>query len=131
MAVLSNAIRFFAPNLTVIEFPAWDSLPYDRVSPNQGVVATRMAALTTLAMLKPSARVVVVATVNAITQRVPSKDQVLEASYVVRPGDQLPVPAFTDYLVRHGYSRVGTVREPGEFAVRGGIIDVRGILVSS
>jgi len=123
-AALADALRFFAPELTVVVFPAWDCLPYDRVSPNQDVVATRMAALTTLATLEPSARVVVVATVNAVTQRVPPQDQVLEASYVVRPGDQLAVPVFTDYLVRHGYSRVGTVREPGEFAVRGGIMDV-------
>lgn len=123
-AALADALRFFAPDLTVVVFPAWDCLPYDRVSPNQDVVAARMAALTVLATLAPDAPVVVVATVNALLQRVPPREGVLEASYVVRPGGRLAVPDFTDYLIRHGYSRVGTVREPGEFAVRGGIMDV-------
>ncbi|MDA1059587.1 MAG: transcription-repair coupling factor [Proteobacteria bacterium] len=123
-AALADAMRFFAPELPVIVFPAWDCLPYDRVSPNQEVVAARMAALTGLAKLAPDAPVVVIATVNAVLLRVPPRVSVLEASYVVRPGEPLRIADFTDYLVRHGYARVGTVREPGEFAVRGGIIDV-------
>jgi transcription-repair coupling factor (superfamily II helicase) len=123
-AALADALRFFARDMKVVVFPAWDCLPYDRVSPNQDVVAARMAALSTLATLAPDESVVVVATVNAVLQRVPPRDRVLEASYVVRPGDRLAVEDFIDYLVRHGYSRVGTVREPGEFAVRGGIMDV-------
>ncbi len=123
-AALCDALAFFAPDVEVVAFPAWDCLPYDRVSPNQEVVATRMAALTRLASLDGSAPVVVVATVNAMLQRVPPLDHVVAASFVVHPGERLDVAAFTDYLVRHGYTRTGTVREPGEFAIRGGIVDV-------
>lgn len=123
-AALADALRFFAPDLPVIVFPSWDCLPYDRVSPNQEVVAARMTGLTQLAKTTPGAPAIVVATVNAALMRVPPRDSVLQASYVVKPGEPLRVAEFTDYLVRHGYARVGTVREPGEFAVRGGIIDV-------
>ena len=123
-AALVDALAFFAPELAVVAFPAWDCLPYDRVSPNQGVVAARMRALSRLAALPTDAPVVVVATVNGVLQRVPPRVHVRESSFVVRPGERLDVQEFTEYLIRHGYTRAGTVREPGEYAVRGGIIDV-------
>src|SRR6266480_6632362 len=75
MAVLSRALSFFAPDIEVLEFPAWDCLPYDRVSPNAPVVAQRMTALSRLARErgrdKPS---VLMTTVNAALQRVPARD---------------------------------------------------------
>ena len=70
MATLARALAFFAPDLEVLEFPAWDCLPYDRVSPHAGVVAHRMAVLARLARSKARERpAVVLATVNAVLQR--------------------------------------------------------------
>src|SRR6185369_2322810 len=75
MAQLARALSFFGPDLVTLEFPAWDCLPYDRVSPNAGAVAQRMTALSRLARVKgrdkPS---VLLTTVNAASQRVPPRD---------------------------------------------------------
>src|ERR1700681_396649 len=75
MAQLSRALAFFAPDIEVAEFPAWDCLPYDRVSPHAGVVAQRMMALARLARVKGRERpAILLATVNAILQRVPPRE---------------------------------------------------------
>jgi transcription-repair coupling factor (superfamily II helicase) len=74
MAMLSRALTFFAPDIEVLEFPAWDCLPYDRASPHAGVVAQRMQALSRLARVKGRDRpAVLLTTVNAILQRVPPR----------------------------------------------------------
>src|SRR3954451_10298646 len=77
MAQLARALAFFAPEVEVNEFPAWDCLPYDRVSPHSGIVAQRMTTLSRLARLKGRERPgVVLTTVNAALQRVPSRNVV-------------------------------------------------------
>ena len=76
MAALAAALRFFAPGLTLLEIPAWDCVPYDRISPNPEIAARRIAALSRLAAEpSPSGNgpVVVLATVNAALQRVPPR----------------------------------------------------------
>src|SRR5215475_1890451 len=78
MAQLSRALAFFAPDIGVLEFPAWDCQPYVRASPHSGIVAQRMAALSRLAHLKGQAGLqswpsVLLTTVNAAVQRVPAR----------------------------------------------------------
>src|SRR4029078_11152859 len=74
MAALSRALAFFAPEVSLLEFPAWDCLPYDRVSPHAGFVAQRMTALSQLARLKGRDRPsILLTTVNAALQRVPAR----------------------------------------------------------
>ena len=74
MAQLARALAFFAPEIEINEFPAWDCLPYDRVSPHPGIVAQRMTTLSRLARLKGRERPgVVLTTVNAALQRVPPR----------------------------------------------------------
>ena len=74
MAALARALAFFAPDIEVLEFPAWDCLPYDRVSPHAGIVAQRMTALSRLARVKGRDRpAVLLTTVNAALQRVPAR----------------------------------------------------------
>jgi transcription-repair coupling factor (superfamily II helicase) len=125
MAMLSRALSFFAPDIEVLEFPAWDCLPYDRVSPHAGIVAQRMNTLARLARVKgrdtPS---VLLTTVNAILQRVPAREIVGRQSLAAAPGNVLPMSGVTQWLELNGYSRAGTVREAGDYAVRGGIIDL-------
>src|SRR6202167_6471264 len=75
MAMLSRALGFFAPDIEVLEFPAWDCLPYDRVSPHAAVVAARMMTLARLARVKGRDHpAVLLTTVNAALQRVPARD---------------------------------------------------------
>ena len=125
MAQLARALAFFAPEIEINEFPAWDCLPYDRVSPHAGIVAQRMTTLSRLARLKGRERPgVVLTTVNAALQRVPARDLIATQSLSAAPGNMLAMDGVTKWLELNGYNRTSTVREPGDYAVRGGIVDL-------
>ncbi len=125
LAALSRALRFFAPDLEVLEFPAWDCLPYDRASPHAGVVAQRMMTLSRLARIKGHHQpAVVLTTVNSVLQRVPPRETLARQSLSAAPGNMLPLAGVTQWLELNGFTRAGTVREPGDYAVRGGIVDL-------
>ncbi len=124
MAALAQALSFFVPELDVIEFPAWDCLPYDRVSPHASVVAERMAALSRLARPKGGRPPVVVTTVNAALQRVPPRALIASQSLHAAPGNVIDMAAIVRWLELNGFMRASTVREPGDYAVRGGILDL-------
>jgi len=123
MAQLAEALRFFAPDMPVIRFPGWDCLPYDRISPNADISAARMAALAGLVHGMP-ARFVLLTTLNAATQRVPARDVLREAAFTAEVGQRIDEAALKAFLVRMGFSQSPTVTEPGDYAVRGGIIDI-------
>ncbi|MDA5094804.1 transcription-repair coupling factor [Aliiroseovarius sp. KMU-50] len=124
MAAMKAALAFFDPGLTVVSFPGWDCLPFDRVSPNADVSAARMSALAGLATGALSGRFVLLTTLNAAMQRVPARDTLAGASFTARVDYQLDVEKLRGFLVRMGFSQSPTVMEPGDFAVRGGIIDI-------
>jgi transcription-repair coupling factor (superfamily II helicase) len=125
MAALARALGFFEPGVAMLEFPAWDCLPYDRSSPHAGVVAQRMTALSRLARRKGQDRPsVVLTTVNAVLQRVPARDLLATQSLAVAPGNVLDMQGITRWLELNGFARASTVREAGDYAVRGGIIDL-------
>ena len=125
MAALARALAFFAPDLVVQEFPAWDCLPYDRVSPHAGFVAQRMMALSRLVRARGNDRAsVLLTTVNAALQRVPARNFVARQSLSIAPGQVLAMDDVTGWLELNGFVRASTVREPGDYAVRGGIIDL-------
>src|SRR5262249_30830009 len=125
MQQLARSLEFFAPDLSVMQFPAWDCQPYDRVSPHQGILAQRMTTLARLCRLVGSERpLIVLTTVNAIVQRVPSRDFVAAQALSVAPGNVIPMDSIVSWLEHNGYSRSSTVREAGEYAVRGGILDL-------
>jgi transcription-repair coupling factor (superfamily II helicase) len=124
MAALAQAVSFFAPELEVIAFPSWDCLPYDRVSPHAGVVAERMAALSRLSWRTAGTPAVLLTTVNAALQRVPAKRLVAAQALAAAPGNMVPMQRIVDWLELNGFLRASTVREPGDYAVRGGIVDL-------
>ena len=123
-AAMVASLKFFAPTIPVLRFPAWDCLPYDRMSPGSDVVAERLSALATLGTRDEGTPLVVVTTVAAATQRTLSKNLIRTASLSARPGATLRMDDLISYLVANGYARSSTVREPGEFAVRGGLLDM-------
>ena len=128
MAELAEAVGFFHPGVECLQFPAWDCLPYDRVSPNPAIVAERMETLGRLAVPvggkgRRRARLVIT-TVNAALQRVPARATLADARLEVTPKDRLDLDDLAVFLGRNGYIRVGTVNEPGEYAPRGGIVDI-------
>jgi transcription-repair coupling factor (superfamily II helicase) len=125
MTALSRALGFFAPDISVLELPAWDCLPYDRVSPHPSIVAQRMTALSRLARLKGSERPsILLTTVNAALQRVPAKEIIGHQALSAAPGNLLDMDGVTRWLELNGFIRASTVREPGDYAVRGGIVDL-------
>ncbi|MCB1502823.1 MAG: transcription-repair coupling factor, partial [Bauldia sp.] len=123
LAEVERTIRFFSPGVEVLDFPAWDCLPYDRASPNAVIVARRMATLS--AFQSPaSAPQIILTTVNAILQRVPDRAFVAAGSLSLTGGALSPMEGIVNWLERNGFLRSATVREPGEYAVRGGILDL-------
>ncbi|MGB8817134.1 MAG: transcription-repair coupling factor [Rhizobiaceae bacterium] len=118
-------LKFVAPDLPVLSFPGWDCLPYDRVSPSADVAGKRLAALTALIALKANPhRAVILTTVNAVIQKLPPRDVIAGLGFSAKPGNRIDMNDLARRLEGNGFDRVPTVREVGEFAVRGGIVDV-------
>jgi transcription-repair coupling factor (superfamily II helicase) len=125
MSQLARALEFFAPDIDVMQFPAWDCQPYDRVSPHNGIVAQRVTTLARLSRLAGSDKpLIVLTTVNAVVQRVPAREQIAAQALSVAPGNVVPMDSIVAWLEHNGYNRSSTVRESGEYAVRGGILDL-------
>ncbi|MFY7746279.1 MAG: transcription-repair coupling factor, partial [Erythrobacter sp.] len=123
MRAAAEAARFFAPEIEVLTFPAWDCLPYDRASPALSVSAERLAALHRLQ--QPGAtQQLLVTTVNAVLQRVLTPFRVRESVREFTVGTRIGHESLSALLVRQGYSRTDTVIDHGEFAVRGSIVDI-------
>ena len=120
---LRSALWFFDSQLPVFSFPAWDCLPYDRVSPNSEVAAARMATLAALSsgFDKPF---IILTTLAAITQYVPKRNIVCDNSFIATVGRTVSDKKLRSYFTRMGFVQTPTVTEPGDYAIRGGIIDV-------
>ncbi len=123
LAQMREALRIFAPGMPVFVFPGWDCLPYDRVSPNPDISATRMATLAALTHAMPQ-QYVLLTTMSAATQRLPAREVLREAAFTARVGNRVNEEALRNFLVRMGFSQAPTVLEPGDYAIRGGIIDI-------
>ncbi len=123
MARLAEALAFVMPEAEILRFPAWDCLPYDRVSPNPALVSERIATLARL-LEKPTGPRIVLTTVNALVQRVPPRSAFAGASMELTVNGQVKPEKLAEFLEANGYGRAGTVMEPGEYAMRGGIIDI-------
>jgi len=125
MAAASRALSFFAPDIEVLEFPAWDCLPYDRVSPHSAVVAQRVMTLARLSrIIGREHPAVLLTTVNAVLQRVPERAVIAKQSLSIGPGNVAPMANIIQWLELNGFNRAATAREAGDYAVRGGIVDL-------
>jgi transcription-repair coupling factor (superfamily II helicase) len=125
IADLEQMLGFIAPEIPVLTLPAWDCLPYDRVSPSADTSARRLAALSGLIQhaKKPHPCILLV-TVNAMLQLMAPRDVIESLAFSAKPGNQIRMEELASRLERNGFERVSTVREVGEYAVRGGILDV-------
>ena len=123
MRAVADAAAYFAPELNVIEFPAWDCLPYDRSSPALSVSARRLAALHRL-QGKSVGPQLLVTTINALLQRAVTPFRIRESVRLLKPGMEIGRESLIALLQRQGYSRTDTVADAGEFAVRGSIFDI-------
>ncbi|ETS11531.1 transcription-repair coupling factor [Bartonella quintana] len=125
IAHLQQVLNFIEPNLPVLEFPAWDCLPYDRVSPGIAVTARRLSALAHIANLRQNPRpAIILTTANAIIQKLPPRELIETQMIYARVGQRTSMGRLIQFLESNGFERVTVVRDVGEFAVRGGILDI-------
>jgi len=123
MRAVADAAHWFAPELQLIEFPAWDCLPYDRASPSLRASSERLAALATL-QEKPRGPQLVLTTLNAATQRTLTPFRIRQLTATLAPGKEMPREALAKLLQANGYVRTDTVADAGEYAVRGSLVDL-------
>lgn len=128
-AKLTEEIGFFlsdsSNNATtatpILNFPDWETLPYDHFSPHQDLISQRLA---TLARLPHLQRCILVTAINTLMQRLPPCTHIGGNSFVLQCGDQLIINDLRQRLEKQGYTCVSKVMEHGEFAVRGSLIDI-------
>ena len=123
LEAMRTSLGIVSAGLVVLDLPAWDCLPYDRVSPNPDISARRMATLATLAdgIAGPF---VLLTTLNAATQRIVARDVLRASSFRADVGSRVNEQALKGFLARMGFSPTSTVTEPGDYAIRGGIVDI-------
>ena len=123
MRALVDSANYFAPELETLAFPAWDCLPYDRASPSLRATSERLATLHALQRRRDKPQLLVT-TVNAALQRTLTPFRIRQLVARLAPGERIDIAHLTTLLAANGYARTETVRDPGEFAVRGGIVDL-------
>jgi transcription-repair coupling factor (superfamily II helicase) len=123
MRAIVDAAHYFAPELETLAFPAWDCLPYDRASPSLRSTSERLATLHALQRKRQGPQLLVT-TVNAALQRTLTPFRVRQLVARLAPGERIDLARLTALLQANGYSRTDTVADAGEYAVRGGIVDL-------
>ncbi|GAC1335098.1 MAG: transcription-repair coupling factor [Beijerinckiaceae bacterium] len=121
-----EAFAFAAPEIEILDFPSWDCQPYDRVSPTAAISARRMTGLARLARSGSSIERsrILATTVNALVQRVPPRAGIAAETFSAAPGNSVDTDELLRWFETNGYTRSSTVRETGEYAMRGGILDL-------
>lgn len=123
MLAVADAAAWFAPELEIVTIPAWDCLPYDRASPSLRSAAQRLAGLHAL-QASVKAPQLVLTTAAAVLQRTLTPFRVRQLVARLAPNERIAIEALTKLLQANGYSRTDTVHDAGEYAVRGGIVDL-------
>ena len=121
-----DAFAFAAPEIEILDFPAWDCQPYDRASPAAPIVARRMTTLARLARSSGSRERprILTTTVNALTQRVAPLQRMAADAFSAAPGNIVKTDTLVAWLEANGFARASVVRETGDYAARGGIFDL-------
>ncbi|WP_176591272.1 transcription-repair coupling factor [Sphingobium sp. EM0848] len=123
MRAVADTAHYFAPEIEIVEIPAWDCLPYDRASPSLRTASARLAGLYAL-QGKPKGPQLVLTTLNALTQRTLTPFRVRQLVAKLAPKERIAISRLADMLQANGYVRTDTVHDRGEFAIRGGIVDL-------
>ncbi|MCG3188429.1 MAG: Transcription-repair-coupling factor [Burkholderiaceae bacterium] len=118
---IADELRFFSPQLRVAVFPDWETLPYDTFSPHQDLVSERLSTLWRL--LQRDLDVVLLPATTALTRLAPTRF-LAATTFAFKQGTRLDEAALKAQLTLAGYSHVSQVVSPGEYAVRGGLIDL-------
>ncbi len=120
---IADTVPFFAPEIEILQFPAWDCLPFDRASPTLSITAQRMATLQAL-QHSSNRNQLVLTTISAVLQRTLTPFRVRQTGIRLAAGTNIGRERLSELLQSNGYFRVDTVAEAGEYAMRGGIVDL-------
>jgi len=123
MRAIASTAQYFAPELEILQFPAWDCLPYDRASPTLRTMAERIGTLHRL-QAKTKSPQLLLTTANAATQRTLTPFRIRQLVAPLKPGERIGRDRLAALLQANGYVRTDTVHDAGEYAVRGGIVDL-------
>jgi len=123
MRGVADTAHWFAPEVRVLTFPAWDCLPYDRASPSLRTTSERLATLSAL-QDKAAGPQLLVTTVNAASQRTLTPFRLRQLVARLAPGERIDRDDLAKLLQANGYVRSETVADAGDFAVRGSLVDL-------
>jgi transcription-repair coupling factor (superfamily II helicase) len=118
---LAEEIPFFAPALKVHLLPDWETLPYDQFSPHQDLISERLA---TLHHIRTQAFDVVVVPVTTALYPLPPVSYMAAYTFFLKKGETLALEGFREQMTLAGYTHVQQVLSPGEYCIRGGLIDL-------
>src|ERR1700739_1577407 len=119
---LTAELRFFASHsLSLLRLPDWEVLPYELFSPHPDIISERLQTLYELPHTRHGCLIV---TADTLMQRLPPRSYVQGRAFELRTGDSLDLEPFRQRRVEAGYASVSQVVSPGEFAVRGSLLDV-------
>ncbi len=126
---LEKQLQFFfseqiKQNYSILIFPAWDCMPYDRSSPKQIITSQRIRTLYQLLNRKSDEKFFVITSVNAISQKIVPASILKNCGFSIKTKSRIGVEEITEILIFNGYKRESCANNAGEFAVRGGIVDI-------
>jgi len=121
----SDILKSITKDIEILSFPAWDTVPYDRVSPNSQILSTRIDTLSKLVLdSNKKGHRLILTSIGALIQKLPPKKIFTNTHKILKIGGTLNFDEFLHYAAINGYTRVEQVMESGEYAVRGDIIDI-------
>jgi len=118
---IKKALLFFKKSIKILDFSSWEVLAFDHFSPHPDIVSSRIHTLSKLSSIETA---IVVTTVETLSQRLCPKDYINKYSLNLKTRQNLEIDSFTESLIKIGYRRVTTVMEPGEFSLKGALIDL-------
>ena len=121
---INKQIRYFLPDAHILNFYAWDCLPYDRVSPKSIILSNRVRTLYKLANKKAGQKFFIVTSINAVSQKTISPANLKDIGIYLKVGSKARIDDIRKFLTNKGYKRQSCANDINEFAVRGGIIDI-------
>ena len=118
---IKDGLDYFVNN-DVLFYPQWDCVPYDRISPNKLITSKRLETLSILSNGECKNKIILT-TIQASCQRTLSINEIKNKFILLKPGEIVDINNLVSFFVNNGYTKTSTVREHGEFSIRGGIID--------
>ena len=122
--LIKEQILFCNPNIDVLMFPAWDTIFYDRVSPHKDIEGIRLKTLSTLCDFSPKKPTVILTSLPAVLGKLPPREFFLNRTLKLSAGQSFDLEKTKNFLSKYGYVYTSQVSEMGEYAIRGGIVDI-------